>query len=230
MSEHFQGQVAKIYTREGKTSSGKAWKSYSFKLKGVNPFFRLKGEPKFAEGDYIQFDAEVIDDNASQVVEGTGKSWTPPETKAKQEMPHAAESEGVKKAYSKSSYTAEKESRENYWADKEKRDIEYTQPRINFQAARNAAISVVQVLSDQKALPISTADNKGGAAKRYEQIVDIVNKLTVQFYFDTDTLRLLTSVQDAGTIKVSNPGELPEDATEEQDDVPGNSRLADGNW
>jgi len=227
MSEHFQGQVAKIYTREGKTSSGKAWKSYSFKLKGVNPFFRLKGEPKFAEGDFIQFDADVIDDNASQVVEGSGSKWEPP---AKQEVAKEEAKATKPAAANKSSFNTEKELREKYWADKETRDIEFTQPRINFQAARNAAISVVQVLSDQKALPISTADNKGGAAKRYEQIVDIVNKLTVQFYFDTDTLRLLTSVQDAGTIKVSNPGELPEDATEEQDDVPGNSRLADGNW
>jgi hypothetical protein len=90
---------------------------------------------------------------------------------------------------------------------------------IIYQNSRTAAISLVATLQAADALPISQAKSKAAEATRYEQILDIVNKLTVQFYFDVDTLRLTESVADAGDVELTARGELPpEETAEEQED------------
>jgi len=83
------------------------------------------------------------------------------------------------------------------------------QASIIYQNSRTAAINLVDILERADALPISTAKAKAGEAKRFEQLTEIVEKLTVQFYHDVDTLRLLESVADAGNVEVKARGELP---------------------
>lgn len=112
--------------------------------------------------------------------------------------------------------------RDGYWAEKERRDIEETQPRIQYQSARKDAIQVVAILSQQDALPISKASSKAGEAKRYEQIMEIVDKLTVRFNEDTLTLRRLETVADE-FVEPSAHGDIPdvpEQTDSFEDDVP----------
>ena len=68
-----------------------------------------------------------------------------------------------------------------------------------------------KLLLQHDALPVSGAKGKAGESKRFEQVQDFVNKLTVQFYHDVETLRLLDSVADAGDVEVAARGELPEE-------------------
>jgi len=91
---------------------------------------------------------------------------------------------------------------------------------IVYQSSRKDAIALVAVLQESDALPISAAKSKAAEATRYQQILDIVNKLTVQFVKDVETLRLLESVADAGDVEVAARGDLPaeEQEEEEQDD------------
>jgi hypothetical protein len=83
---------------------------------------------------------------------------------------------------------------------------------IQYQAARNSALALVELLLKADALPISQAKTKSGESKRYDEIVGIVNKLTVQFHNDTHTLRLLETVADAGALEEPPEG-YTDDAT-----------------
>lgn len=103
------------------------------------------------------------------------------------------------------------------------------QQQIIYQNSRTAAIQFVLGMLDRDSLPVSGAKGKAGESKRYEQALDFVRKVTVEFYHDVDTLRLLESVADAGDVEVAARGELPEEVeppsvpeTEEDfdDDIP----------
>lgn len=99
--------------------------------------------------------------------------------------------------------------RNEYWENKEKRDVEVTQPRIQYQSARKDAIQVVASLVALDALPISKASSKAGEAKRYEQVMEIIDKITVRFYEDTESLRRLETVADEYT-EPSAHGDIPD--------------------
>jgi hypothetical protein len=91
-----------------------------------------------------------------------------------------------------------------------------TQSSIHYQSSRNAAIEVIKLLVETKSLPVSSAQTKAGEAKRYEEIMALIDKLTVRFYVDTETQRILASVTDEGAEaeeEVIVPGEA--DADEE---------------
>lgn len=79
---------------------------------------------------------------------------------------------------------------------------------IVYQSSRKDALSLVEVLISQGALPISSAKTAAGTAKRYDEIRALVDKLTVQYYFDVQTLRVLEQVEDAGEIE-DDSGSLP---------------------
>ena len=90
------------------------------------------------------------------------------------------------------------------------------QNSIIYQSSRKDAVSIIQVLLENDALPLSAATTKAGAARRYEEVIALVNKLTVQFYNDVNTLRLLDSVQDAGA-QTKDVGKLPDDSDAEEE-------------
>jgi hypothetical protein len=72
---------------------------------------------------------------------------------------------------------------------------------IHYQNSRTASIELVGLMLAHDALPISSAQTKAGAAKRYDELIALVNKLTIQFFFDLETMRLTKSVADAGAEK-----------------------------
>lgn len=69
---------------------------------------------------------------------------------------------------------------------------------IHYQSARKDAITMVECLIQMDALPITSAKTKAGEAKRYDELMDLVDKLTVRYYNDTETQRILETVADEG--------------------------------
>ena len=67
---------------------------------------------------------------------------------------------------------------------------------IVYQSSRKDAIAVLGLLIDKDALPLSKAAGGAGIAKRYEEIMALVDKLTVRYYNDVGTLRVLETVED----------------------------------
>jgi len=93
-----------------------------------------------------------------------------------------------------------------------------TQQNIHYQNSRTAAIELTGLLLENNALPISSAKAKAGEAKRFEQIIEAVEKLTVQLYNDLDTFRLFEKHADSGEVVVPTEDEIPEEVPEP--DVP----------
>jgi hypothetical protein len=85
--------------------------------------------------------------------------------------------------------------------------------RMTYAAARTAALEMVSVLLQNNALPVSAASNKAGSAKRFDEIAAAVDKLTVKFYHDGLSLRILDTVADtepSTAPKSDLPSEEPE--------------------
>ena len=98
---------------------------------------------------------------------------------------------------------------------------------IVYQSSRKDAIALVGLLISQNALPVSEAKTKAGISKRFEEIVALVDKITVQYFYDVNTLRNLDRVQDGGA-EGPAPASLPEDEQKEVEEDP--TAAADGNW
>lgn len=210
MSGKTEGFVTKIFTKSGNSARGK-WVADSFKIADADGNedsyfyqmgFRAKGKldvpPAFVEGDYIRFEYEDKDDSARTYKAGTGvKVGNAPEQSAPapSQAPAASGPAPVNK----------------------------TSQNIHYQNSRTAAIETVGLLLENAALPITGAKTKAGEAARYDEIVAAVNKLTVQFFNDLESFRLLDTVADAGVVDTSADEELPEDeptVTDESADEP----------
>jgi hypothetical protein len=88
---------------------------------------------------------------------------------------------------------------------------------IHYQNSRTASIELVGLMLAHDALPISSAQTKAGAAKRYDELIALVNKLTIQFFFDLETMRLTKSVADAGAEKPkAKDADIDEDGDDEE--------------
>jgi hypothetical protein len=98
---------------------------------------------------------------------------------------------------------------------------------IVYQSSRKDALALVALLITQNALPVSEAKTKAGTAKRYEEIMALVDKLTVQYFYDVNTLRNLDRVQDGGA-DAPAPAALPEDAQTEPEAAA--TAEPDANW
>lgn len=204
MSGKAEGYIAKVFTKSGNSKRGK-WVADSFKIHDGNgnedPFFyqmgfRDKGKldtpPPFAEGDYITFEYEDKDDSARTFKKGTGR--------VKQGMAAPAAPAPAKAAGAGGGAQ--------------------TQQYIHYQNSRTAAVELVGILLENDALPKTGAKTKAGQAARYDEVVGAVNKLTVQFFNDLETFRLLDTVADGGVVDTSADGDLPEDEEELEDDIP----------
>lgn len=200
MSKQAEGFIARIFTKEGNSGKGK-WVADSFKIKDAegeeDPYFyqmgfRDKGKldtpPNFSEGDYIRFSYEDKDATARTYVKGSGVKVAD----APKPAPVAQQSNTV--SGSKSS----------------------TQQNIHYQNSRTAAIELVDVLLSNDALATSTAKTKAGVAKRFDEICAAVDKLTVKFFNDLESFRLLDTVADTGEVDTSPDDELPD---QEEEDV-----------
>lgn len=93
---------------------------------------------------------------------------------------------------------------------------------IVYQSSRKDAIALVEILLANDSLPVSGAKSKTGEAKRFDEILAFVDKLTVQFYNDVDTLRKLETVEDAGAVEKDDeypvPGDVPETDFEDEEE------------
>jgi hypothetical protein len=198
MSEVITGFVKEVTQKSGQGRNGKPYTLYGVVVvskegRDLGRFGAGFDAPACKKDDYVQFSVTTTADGKYYNIEGPIKV-----SQQKREPPAAAAA-----ALSAPSTAEQKEA---------------TQKAIQYQAARNAAIEVVKILGSAKALPITGAATKAGEAKRYDEILAIVDKLTVRFNFDTETLRVLDTVQDEGTVET--PAQTGDEAAAEGDGTP----------
>lgn len=192
----FKGFVQKIAVKSGKSKRPpyKSYTLYSIKLadeKGVEleQWFGAGFEaPPVKEGDYVEVNAEQND----------AGYWDVKGIKPLKNAPAKVSASPASAVSSGSNIS--------------------TQASIHYQSSRNAAIEVLKLLVETKSLPVSSAQTKAGEAKRYEEIMALVDKLTVRFYVDTETQRILKTVTDEGAVEeeeVIVPGEADADEKDE---------------
>ena len=77
--------------------------------------------------------------------------------------------------------------------------------------ASNVAASVLESLVAMDALPITAASGKANKAKRFDEILEIFDKLRVKLYKDAEDInRVLDNVADFGDIQDEEPAPLPD--------------------
>jgi hypothetical protein len=206
VSDTISGFVAKTFAKEFNTKKGGTATAYSCKLESAETgqelpkFYQYGFKPlPFKKGDYVELQVKPKNDAADEITGGKIVK-NPPARRPKQEAAtFGGASDGNKKPWAGKGGTYA--ARDAQFAEKDRYAREHTQPRIQYQAARNAAIEAVAVLLANDGLPTSKAATKAGASTRFEDIVEYINKLTVQFHYDTETLRLLGAVVDSGVIE-----------------------------
>lgn len=87
--------------------------------------------------------------------------------------------------------------------------------RIQYQHSQEMAIQLANLLFATKALPLSATAGKAGEAARNEEVLAVVNKLTVQLHNDVTTGRLLKDVEDG--YEAPEAAEAGFDGDEEED-------------
>jgi hypothetical protein len=182
----FQGFVNKLTTKEGTGSRGK-WTLYSFVVEqddgDISPWISFGfAAPPFAEGDYIAFETDEKDGRHNYKKGSGSKPANPPE-RAKARTSNTGAGSGNQKA---AGATAAVQGTNG--ADR--------QTSIVMQHSQEMAILAAGVLLTHNALPMSGAASKAGEAKRFSEITAMIDKLTVKFYNDAATGRLLDTVAD----------------------------------
>jgi hypothetical protein len=175
-----QGYVKKVNTKDGKGKRG-PWVLYSCIIEqddGTESGWISCGfdKPPFAEGSYISLETSK-DGNYTNLVPGSVKQLDPPK-RAPASTPVAPTS------------SAAAPERKGAYVDRN--------DSIVYQSSRKDAIALVSLLLEHDALPLSTATAKSGIAKRFDEVTAFVDKLTVQYYGDVQTGRVLVKVVDAG--------------------------------
>lgn len=192
-----KGRVAKVYVKTGVKKDGTPWSLYSVKVDddwyGLG---FLDEPPAFAENDVVEFSAREDERNKGRyvavdpvvVIAAPVPAASAPEKAGPSSRPAAcAEEENAAPA-----------------------TMPWKERRIVWQHSQEIAVRTAVALLDHKALPVSVADSKAGAGKRFEEIVAAIDKLTVKFYNDANTLRLLQTVNDFAVVDKSPDGPIPE--------------------
>lgn len=91
------------------------------------------------------------------------------------------------------------------------------QDSITYQSSRKDALAFVELAIKLDALPFIASTGKAAQAKRFDELQALVDKLTVQYFHDVDTLRLLDSVEDAGAEDDVAPGASDDDKKADDD-------------
>jgi hypothetical protein len=214
-----QGFVSFVSNKRGNNSAG-PWVLGSFKIEDPNgtedPLFYQLGfkECKFKKGDYVRFDAEPAVDardgsvvkTAMAVIEGSGAivKNPPKRTNTKKEG-------GKKGGWS----GGPKVTKSEVFGDIGGYNTEDDIKRISWASARTAALEVVSLLLEYDALPgmVKTSGNSN-KAKRFEIVTQAVDKLTVEYFFDSATCRKLQTVADSGKIDAEPDTQLPDPVNE----------------
>lgn len=190
------GYIVKVGTKTGTGKKG-PWTLYSFRVAKADgtefPDWISGGFSPlpFAEGDYVTFDADQV------TIKGKQQWNLLPDTAKKVEAPKKEVSAG-------GAVSATTGGRER------------TQQQINWQSSRNAALELTKLLLQYDGLPLP-AKAKRTEASVYEIIHATVDKLTVEYWNDTESLRKLETVQDAGALVEPTdvtPGDGGDDETD----------------
>ncbi|OGT59959.1 MAG: hypothetical protein A3E01_07715 [Gammaproteobacteria bacterium RIFCSPHIGHO2_12_FULL_63_22] len=196
-----EGFVEKIFVKEGTNARG-AWQAFSIKLQRasgeVDPrFFQFGFErPKFKEGDYVAFEAEVKDDKAAKFIEGSGsKPKNPPTKPAAPQRPGGTGG----KPGGGGGYKPRPPVESKLFGQIGQNSTEDDVRRISYASARTAALGAVDILLKNDALPMSAAKTKAGQASRFDEVTAAIDKLTIEYFFDSATGRKLSTVADAGS-------------------------------
>lgn len=206
MAQTFKGFVGKINTKTGTGRRG-PWTLYSTKLqdeRGEDSSDWLSfgfDKPNVSEGDYVKVTVEQ-DANGRDKVTEVKKLKNPPARAA-------ARYSGTTSSDSASGGTTKQSS-------------------IHYQNSRTAAIEVVKLLVEQDALgDLPKTGTKPAQAKRFAIITAAIDKLTIQYFNDLETMRLTETVADAGALDTKPDADLPDsesgnegedESEEEQDD------------
>lgn len=172
------GFVKRINSKTGQGKRG-PWTLYSMLTiadDGVESGWVSLGfdKPPFMEGDYISYDTNKTD-RGLDYVSGSFKKLVPP---AKETSQTLAQSDKAP-AKAQSSYVDRNDS-------------------IVYQSSRKDALALVGLLLEHDGLPVSASAAKAGQAKRFEEIKGFVDKLTVEYFNDVQSGRVLRNVVDAG--------------------------------
>lgn len=188
-TEKIIGFLEETETKEGKTKKGRPWTLYKGNVGGKWVNFGFD-RPPCKKGDYVTVTTEPDGDNykilSITVGEPPARQPEPARNQAGAAAPAAAGSAAISPADRQSS--------------------------IIYQSSRGHALELIGLLISQDALPVTAAKTAAGKAKRYEEIMALVDKLTVQYFYDVHTLRQLDRVADAGA-EGPAPAALPEDDT-----------------
>jgi hypothetical protein len=149
-------------------------------------------KPPFNKGDLIEFEAEKNDAGYWQMVRGTGRLKPPPKAE-REPAPSAQQQQNTNKEAFRGGYN-----------DPAK------QMSIVLQHSQEMAVRAVTVLLANEALPLTKGASKANEAQRFDQVLGYVDKLTVKFYHDATTDRLLTSVADMGVVNTAPDAPLPD--------------------
>jgi hypothetical protein len=196
-----RGHVVKINSQDGISQrSGKPYTRWSFITKDesdnesgwVTYGFE---KPPFVEGDLIEYEV-AVNGRFKNFVAGSGKIIEKPSApiSAPRDTTKSGSSAGARPPGGKSDY-------------------EDRQQQIVLQHSQEMAIQTVATLLSNDSLPTTGAKTKAGEARRFEEIMAAIDKLTVKFYNDVVTGRLLSTVADMGVVDIKPDGQIPPDDT-----------------
>jgi hypothetical protein len=190
----FKGFIAHIAEKSGRSSKGKPWTAYSAKIEKEDGTEYDKwlsfgfDKPDVKKGDYVKITTEANDRGYEQVTE----------VKKLKNAPARVGKGGTQESGGGNGFAST------------------TQKSIHYQNSRNLAATVLGILNDKDALPLSATKGKAGEIKRYEEIMALIDKLTVRFFYDAETLRILEKVADEGAT-VAAKEDLPDDSDDEEE-------------
>jgi len=208
------GFVEKVSTKSGESSRG-PWTLYSLKLqdKGGDmlPGYYQCGfdHPGCKEGDYVKLEATAKGDNWDVQKGSVRVSKNPP---AKPAAPASTGGGGGKK-----SYGGPKTKTSELFGEIGGYNTEDDIRRMSYSAARDHAISVVRLLVSSGGIKLVKAESKAGSAKCFDLITGAVDKLTVEYFYDSATGRKLETVADM-VLDTEGDGDLPDSKPEAKDD------------
>lgn len=209
MSTDFKGFIAKLTEKNSEPGAKRAWTLRSIKLEKADgseyeQWISLGFDDLgVKEGDYVKLQA-TEDKGRFKLVEGSLKKSSNPPARVKKVAPAGG---GSRPNYSGNGRSGGGTKFDGTGI--QNRTNPEDAKRMTFNAARSAAIELAAVLLLNKGLPMSKADTKAGEAKRFDEITAVVDKLTVKFFNDGMTLRLLETVADTVTDKKAD-GQLPD--------------------
>lgn len=206
----FTGTLVLLNVKKGVGKRG-PWKAYSGKVEKANGeeydewvSFGFE-KPECAQGDEV-----VI---VTKKEDGYWKAQEVTVTKAAdQEEDSDDDSESGDSGTEETPNSDESDQQESSPSKSKKRS---SQTNIHYQNSRTAAIELADLLLKHKAVPLSATAGKAGEAKRFEEVTALVNKLTVIFFHDLESFRLVNDIEDVYEKPKAEAGFDPE---EEQSD------------